>query len=119
GASDETGVRRAVYTPEWVAAQKTVAQWCEEAGFAVRYDAVGSVWGRVEGTEGGKAIVSGSHIDTQLPGGRYDGALGVIAGYVAIRALAEQFGPPKRPLEVVSFCQEESSRFPRANFWAS
>src|SRR4029077_56260 len=119
GASDGTGVRRPVYSPEWVAGQEMVAEGGREAGMSTRYDAVGSVWGRVEGTEGGTAIVSGSHIDTQLPGGRYDGALGVIAGYVAVRALVEQFGPPKRPLEVVSFCQEESSRFPRANFWAS
>ncbi len=119
GASDRTGVRRAVYTPEWTAAQQMVAAWCADAGMTVHWDAVGSVWGRLEGTEGGKAIVSGSHIDTQLPGGRYDGALGVIAGYVAIAVLKEQCGPPKRPLEVVSFCQEESSRFPRANFWAS
>ncbi|MHB8647002.1 MAG: hydantoinase/carbamoylase family amidase [Thermomicrobiales bacterium] len=119
GASDGTGVRRAVYTPEWTAAQEMVARWCEDVGLAVHWDAVGSVWGRLEGTEGGTAIVTGSHIDTQLPGGRYDGALGVIAGYVAMKALKEQFGPPKRPLEVVSFCQEESSRFPRANFWAS
>jgi allantoate deiminase len=119
GASDGTGVRRPVYSPEWTAAQEMVAGWCAGAGMAVRYDAVGSVWGRVEGSEGGRAIVSGSHIDTQLPGGRYDGALGVIAGFVAIAALKAQFGPPKRPLEVVSFCQEESSRFPRANFWAS
>ncbi len=119
GASDGTGVRRAVYTPEWTAAQEMVAEWCEKAGLVVHRDAVGSVWGRLDGTAGGKAIVSGSHIDTQLPGGRYDGALGVIAAYIAITALKEQFGPPKRPLEVVSFCQEESSRFPRANFWAS
>jgi len=119
GASDGTGVRRAVYTPEWTAAQEMVADWCEKAGLMVHRDAVGSVWGRLDGTAGGKAIVSGSHIDTQLPGGRYDGALGVIAAYVAIAALKEQYGPPKRPLEVVSFCQEESSRFPRANFWAS
>jgi len=119
GASDGTGVRRAVYTPEWTAAQEMVVRWCEDAGLAVRWDAVGSVWGRLDGTAGGPAIVSGSHIDTQLPGGRYDGALGVIAAYVAITALKEQCGPPKRPLEVVSFCQEESSRFPRANFWAS
>lgn len=119
GASDGTGVRRAQYTPEWQAAQEQVAAWCAAAGMRARWDAVGSVWGRLDGTAGGDAIVSGSHIDTQLPGGRYDGALGVIAAIVAIRTLREQFGPPKRPLEAVSFCQEESSRFPRANFWAS
>jgi allantoate deiminase len=119
GASDGTGVRRPQYGPEWVQAQDRVAAWCADAGLAVRRDAVGSVWGRLDGTAGGKTIVSGSHIDTQLPGGRYDGALGVIAAIIAIRTLREQFGPPKRPLEAVSFCQEESSRFPRAHFWAS
>ncbi len=68
-----------------------------EAGLETRIDAVGSVWGRLPGTEAhGKAVVSGSHIDSQTPGGRYDGALGAIAGLVAIRALKEQFGPPRR-----------------------
>ena len=119
GAAEGTGVRRAQYTPEWRAAQEHVAAWCEDAGMRARWDAVGSVWGRLEGVAGGEAVVTGSHIDTQLPGGRYDGALGVIAAIIAIRTLRERFGPPQRPLEAVSFCQEESSRFPRANFWAS
>ncbi|MCC6791369.1 MAG: hydantoinase/carbamoylase family amidase, partial [Thermomicrobiales bacterium] len=85
----------------------------------VRMDAVGNVWGRLEGTEGGKAIVSGSHIDSQRPGGRYDGALGAIAGLIAIRTLREQFGPPRRPLEALALCEEEGSRFPATNFWGS
>jgi allantoate deiminase len=63
--------------------------------------------------------VSGSHIDSQKPGGRYDGALGVIAACIAIRTLKESFGTPIRPIEVVSFCEEESSRFRAANFWGS
>jgi allantoate deiminase len=119
GQCHETGVCRAVYTPEWVAAQEVVARWFAEAGLATRRDAVGSVWGRVEGSVGGKAIVSGSHIDTQLPGGRYDGALGVIAALTAIEALTRQFGPPKRPLEAISFCEEEGSRYQGAEFWGS
>ncbi|MGA0561321.1 hydantoinase/carbamoylase family amidase [Ancylobacter sp. VNQ12] len=114
-----TGVWRTVYSPEWVAAADQYARWCEEAGLSVRRDAVGNVWGRLEGREGGKAIVSGSHIDTQCPGGRYDGALGALAGLIAIKALKEQFGPPRRPLEAVALCEEESSRFPAAEFWGS
>jgi allantoate deiminase len=90
-----------------------------DAGLEVRRDAVGNLWGRIEGTEGGKSIVTGSHVDSQRPGGRYDGVLGVIAGVTAVRALVEQFGPPKRTIEVVSLCEEESSRFPTANFWGS
>jgi allantoate deiminase len=119
GAHGETGVWRTVYSPEWVAAQDLVASWCSEAGLDVRRDAVGSVWARLEGTEQGPVIASGSHIDSQTPGGRYDGALGVISAVVALRALREQFGPPRRTLEAVSLCEEEASRFHAARFWGS
>lgn len=119
GACHGTGVCRAALTPEWVESQRLVERWCQEAGLSTRMDAVGNVWGRVEGTEGGKAIVSGSHIDSQIPGGRYDGALGIIAAITAVEALLHQFGPPKRPLEVLSFCEEEGSRFTGARFWGS
>lgn len=119
GACYETGVCRAALTPEWIEAQQLVERWCQEGGLTTRMDAVGNIWGRVEGTEGGKAIVSGSHIDSQMPGGRYDGALGIIAALTAVEALLRQFGPPKRPLEVLSFCEEEGSRFNGARFWGS
>lgn len=119
GASGETGVKRTVYSPEWLQATALYAQWCSEAGLAVRRDAVGNVWGRLEGSEAGKSIASGSHIDSQLPGGRYDGALGCIGALIALRTLREQFGRPRRALEAVAFCEEEGSRFPAANLWGS
>jgi allantoate deiminase len=119
GAYGETGVWRTVYTPEWVAAQDQVAAWMAEAGLEVRRDAVGSVWGKLAGTEGGPVVVTGSHIDSQTPGGRYDGALGVVAALVALRTLREQFGAPSSTLEAVSLCEEEASRFHATNFWGS
>ncbi|MBB5752241.1 Zn-dependent hydrolase [Prosthecomicrobium pneumaticum] len=119
GAYADTGVWRTVYSPEWVQATDQYAAWCAEAGLAVTRDAVGNVWGRLEGSEPGPSIVSGSHIDTQRPGGRYDGTLGALAGLIAIRALKEQFGRPKRTLEALSLCEEEGSRFPSTNFWGS
>lgn len=119
GAHGQTGVWRTVYSSEWLAATRQYAAWCEEAGLCVHQDAVGNVWGRLEGSEPGSSIVSGSHIDTQKPGGRYDGALGALAALIAIKALREQFGTPRRTLEAVAFCEEESSRFPSANFWGS
>ena len=119
GACYDTGVCRAALTPEWIEAQRLVERWCQEAGLTTRMDAVANLWGRVEGTEGGKAVVSGSHIDSQMPGGRYDGALGIISALTAVEALLRQFGPPKRPLEVLSFCEEEGSRFTGARFWGS
>ena len=75
GAHSGTGVWRTVYSPEWVAANDLFARWSEEAGLSVSRDAVGNVWAKLAGTESGKSIVSGSHIDTQTPGGRYDGTL--------------------------------------------
>ena len=119
GAYAGTGVWRTVYSPEWVQATDQYATWCEEAGLAVSRDAVGNVWGRLQGTEPGGSIVSGSHIDTQRPGGRYDGTLGALAGLIALKVLKEQFGQPKRTLEALSLCEEEGSRFPSTNFWGS
>lgn len=119
GAHGETGVWRTVYSPEWVGATGQYARWCEEAGLEVRHDAVGNVWGILKGSMPGKSIVSGSHIDTQRPGGRYDGALGLLAALIAVKALKEQFGMPKRTLETVALCEEESSRFPTSTFWGS
>jgi allantoate deiminase len=119
GACHDTGVCRPAYSPEWVEAQALVHSWMQKAGLETRYDAVGDVWGRLAGSEGGKSVVSGSHIDSQLPGGRYDGALGVIAALTAVEALQARYGRPKRPLEVVSFCEEEGSAFSGARFWGS
>lgn len=119
GACHGTGVCRAVYTPEWVHAQQQYAAWCAAAGLHVRWDAVGNVWGRLAGESNAPAIVTGSHVDSQLPGGRYDGALGVVGGLIAVMALKEQYGVPARPLECVSLCEEEGSRFPGTNFWGS
>ncbi|MCC6315013.1 MAG: hydantoinase/carbamoylase family amidase, partial [Thermomicrobiales bacterium] len=119
GAVGETGVARLVYTPEWQAAQDRVAEWFAESGLDVERDAVGNVWGWLRGSGSGKALVTGSHIDSQKPGGRFDGALGVIAGVAALRAVRERIGQPRRTLGVVSLAEEEASRFARTNFWGS
>lgn len=119
GAHSGTGVWRTVYSPEWVQANGLFRELAEGAGLEANADAAGNVWARLAGTDGGKSIVSGSHVDTQKPGGRYDGTLGIIAAFVALKALKERFGSPKRTLEAVSLCEEEGSRFPAGNFWGS
>lgn len=118
GAEPGGGSYRPLYGPAWAAAVETVSGWMRDAGLAVRQDAVGNVWGRLDGTTGEKSVVTGSHIDTVRRGGKLDGALGIVAGLVAVRALAEQYGKPKRPLEVLAICEEEGSRF-ATNFWGS
>ena len=120
GKHGETGVARPVYSPEWRAAVDEVVEWCESVGLDARIDEVGNVWGVLPGTDRSlKSIVTGSHIDSQLPGGRFDGILGVIGGVFALGALKERYGSPVQTLEVLAFCEEESSRFPNTGFWGS
>ena len=118
GAERSAGVYRPLYSDAWATACDRVQQWMKDSGLAVRRDAVGNLWGRMEGNTAGKAVVTGSHIDTVRRGGRLDGALGIVAGLVALRALAAAHGTPRLPLELLVVCEEEGSRFP-TNFWGS
>src|SRR5438128_1814020 len=118
GALQSGGIYRALYTPAWSSAMDLVAAWLKEAGILMRRDAVGNVWGRIEGSRGGRAIVTGSHVDTVRGGGALDGALGVVAGIEAVTSLWQKFGRPVRILECVAIYEEEGSRF-NTNFWGA
>jgi allantoate deiminase len=110
------GIVRPVYSPAWVSAQRRLVQWIEEAGLSVRQDAVGNLFGRIEG-ESPRTVLTGSHFDTVKLGGRYDGALGVLSALAALRAL-RALGRPRKSLEMVALCEEEGSRF-HSNFWGT
>jgi allantoate deiminase len=112
------GLYRPLYSPAWFAGTELVHGWMKDGGLLTRRDAVGNVWGRVEGSRGGRAIVTGSHIDTVRGGGALDGALGVVAGVEAVVNLLERYGRPARILECVAICEEEGSRF-NTNFWGA
>src|SRR6476646_2366512 len=89
------------------AAAEAVAAWMQEAGLAVRRDAVGNVIGRTGGGPG--TFVLGSHVDSVRDAGRYDGPLGVL---LAIEAADSVKGELPFSLEVVAFADEEGGRFP-------
>lgn len=113
------GVTRLLYTPEWYQAQQFLQERMAGLGLKVRADQVGNVYGTLTGSRvTDKVILTGSHIDTVVNGGRYDGAYGVAAAVTALHYLQRTFGQPLRTLEVVSFCEEEGSRFP-LTFWGS
>ncbi|SFU99123.1 allantoate deiminase [Methylobacterium sp. 174MFSha1.1] len=110
--TDEPGrLTRLYLSPAHRATAEAVLGLMREAGLAARIDAAGSVVGRMEGREPGlPALVLGSHIDSVVDAGRYDGPLGVAAGLAvaeALRGLALPFA-----LEVVAFGDEENVRFP-------
>src|SRR5436305_4231701 len=100
---------RLFLTPEHRRAADRVARWMREAGLAVSEDALGTVRGRRDG-QGGKRLLVGSHIDTVIDAGKYDGPFGVIAGILA----AKHFRGKQLPfdIDVLAFGDEEGSRFP-------
>src|SRR5256714_7634195 len=112
------GIVRPVYSSAWIEAREQLAEWIRSAGLEVREDAVGNLFGRLRGSDDTRTILSGSHIDTVKLGGKFDGALGVLAALVALQTLREQVGKPQRSLEMVALCEEEGSRFP-AHYWGT
>jgi gamma-glutamyltranspeptidase/glutathione hydrolase len=118
GAQSDGGVTRLLYDNAWAQARNWLTAQFEEFGLVVRGDRVGNLYGRVEGSEPGPVVLTGSHFDTVRSGGWYDGAYGVAASAVALAELVRFHGKPKRTIEVVAFCEEEGSRFPLA-YWGS
>lgn len=116
---EEGGITRLLYTEGWLEAQQALAQKMAGCGLKTEFDHVGNLFGKLLGEDlDAPSIITGSHIDTVVQGGMYDGAYGIAAGLLALDYLQQQFGKPKRTLEIVSLCEEEGSRFPIA-YWGS
>jgi ureidoglycolate amidohydrolase len=102
------GITREVYTAEYTRAVRFVTERMEEAGLAVREDAAGNLFGLWPGADANLAcVLTGSHFDTTLNAGRYDGVLGVLGAVAAVRLLRESEFVPRRGIEVVGFAGEE------------
>jgi hydantoinase/carbamoylase family amidase len=108
--ADGQGVSRFAWTPELAQANEWLLGRLEELGLATEIDQAGNVFGRWDEGEG-TAVLVGSHLDTVPRGGRYDGALGVLAALEVVRALKRSRASLRRPLWMVSFNDEEGSRF--------
>jgi hydantoinase/carbamoylase family amidase len=103
---DAGGITREVFTPLYTEATALVAEWMRDAGLTPRVDAFGNLFGRREGTDpGAPAVLSGSHFDTTLNAGRYDGVVGVLGAIEAAARLRD--AGLRHPLEVVGFAGEE------------
>jgi len=86
--------------------------WCTEAGCTVTVDRVGNIFARRPGADDHlPPVLMGSHLDTQVAGGKYDGIVGVLAGLEVLRTLDERRLTTKRPLELVCWTNEEGARF--------
>lgn len=112
GATPKGGVKRLALTDLDRQGRDLVISWAKQAGLTVTIDKIGNVFMRREGTNPAlPPIVSGSHIDTQPTGGKFDGNYGVLAALEVVRTLNEHNIQTEAPIEVAFWTNEEGSRF--------
>ena len=111
GRNPDGGVTRLGYSDTELAAQNYVIGLMKDAGFEVRRDAAGSLHGRRAGSENLPLILFGSHIDSVVHGGNFDGDVGSLGAIEVIRALNEGNVKTRHPLEVVIWVNEEGNHF--------
>ena len=112
GATAKGGVRRLALSELDGQARDLVIRWCKEAGCSVAIDGIGNIFVRRPGRDNNlPPIITGSHIDTQPSGGKFDGNYGVMAGLEVIRTLNDHKVRTEAPVEVAVWTNEEGSRF--------
>ena len=112
GADGAAGVNRQALTPLDAEARRLLLGWGTALGLTPSVDVLGNLFLRHEGAEPGLApVLSGSHMDSQPAGGRFDGIWGVVAALEAVEALREAGVTTRRPIEIVAWTNEEGSRF--------
>jgi allantoate deiminase len=109
------GVTRLAWSPELRSAYDWLVGRCRRLGLDADIDAGGNLLARWDAGDG-PAVLMGSHIDTVLEGGRFDGALGVMGGLHAVRLLRQWGVEPRRPVWLAAFMDEENTRFNTALF---
>ena len=115
GATAKGGVNRPALGELDREAREVFIRWCADAGCASRVDAMGNIFIRRPGSDpDAPPVATGSHLDTQPTGGRFDGILGVCAGLEVIRTLNDLGIETEAPIEVCVWTNEEGSRFPPA-----
>lgn len=112
GIGDHGSVTRLVFSIKELRSRQVLIHLMRQAGLKIHVDAIGNIFGRLDGADPkAPALLAGSHLDTVIHGGKYDGPVGVIGALEAVRTIRENKITLRAPLEVVCFIGEESSRF--------
>ena len=112
GIGDHGSVTRLVFSIKELRSRQVLIHLMRQAGLKIQVDAIGNIFGRLDGADPkAPALLAGSHLDTVIHGGKYDGPVGVIGALEAVRTIRENKISMRAPLEVVCFIGEESSRF--------
>jgi beta-ureidopropionase / N-carbamoyl-L-amino-acid hydrolase len=112
GGTPKGGVNRQALSAEDAAARNLLASWAKARGFSIFTDAIGNLFVQRPGTDSSaQPVMSGSHMDSQPTGGRFDGMYGVLAAFESLEALEDAGIATRRPVMAVAWTNEEGSRF--------
>ncbi len=115
GKTAKGGVNRQALTDLDKIGRDLFIKWCKKENLAISIDKMGNIFAKRDGKNNKlPSIMSGSHLDTQPTGGKYDGALGVLCALEVIRSLNDINYITESPLEIVLWTNEEGCRFPPA-----
>jgi len=107
GRDPQGGITRPSFSKADFEARDWLKEKIKSAGLMLGEDGAGNIFGRIEGE--GKTIMAGSHIDTVINGGKFDGSVGVLSALECLRRIKEEGTAHTRPLEVASFTDEEGN----------
>ncbi|PEL13511.1 Zn-dependent hydrolase [Bacillus sp. AFS017336] len=111
GKTENNGVTRLALSAEDIAARKRFQALCEEAEMTVKYDDMGNMYATLPGKQNLPPIVIGSHLDSVIKGGRFDGVLGVLTALETVYTIKEKNIELDYPIMIVNFTNEEGARF--------
>src|SRR5215472_12283918 len=112
GATAKGGSKRLALSDLDKEGRDLFVKWCKEAGCTVTVDRMGNIFARRPGRKNDEApVVTGSHLDTQPTGGKFDGVYGVLAGLEIVRTLNDSGYETDVPIEVAMWTNEEGARF--------
>jgi N-carbamoyl-L-amino-acid hydrolase len=107
GRDAKGGISRPSFSEADLEARQWLKERIENAGLRFRQDGAGNIFGRLEGT--GKTVMAGSHIDTVVNGGMFDGSIGVLSALECLRRIKEEGLKRTKPLEMAAFTDEEGN----------
>lgn len=111
GATENNGVTRLSLSPEDILARNKFKEICEQLGMTVTIDDMGTMYATLPSNSENSPIVIGSHLDSVIKGGRYDGVLGVLTALEAVQTIIDEEIELNHPLTIVNFTNEEGARF--------
>ena len=107
GRDSQGGITRPSFSKADLEARDWLKERIQSSGLALGEDGAGNIFGRIEGD--GPTIMAGSHIDTVINGGMFDGSVGVLSALECLRRIKEEDVKHSKPLEVASFTDEEGN----------